>query len=78
MSKFLPTIEFKWIDSEECDLNKCRSNSSKGYFPEVDLKYSKELWELHKDYPLVPDKIDIKKRNAFWVSTKDFWFIQCS
>ena len=43
MSEFLPTSEFKWIDSEECDLNKCRSNSSKGYFPEVDLKYSKEL-----------------------------------
>ena len=43
MSKFLPTSELKWIDSEECDLNKCRSNSSKEYFPEVDLKNSKEL-----------------------------------
>ena len=26
----------------------------------VNLEYSKELRELHNDYPLAPDKIDIK------------------
>ena len=26
-----------------------------------DLKYPKELWELQNDYPLAPDKIEIKK-----------------
>ena len=30
------------------------------YF-EVDLEYPKELWELHNNYPLAPDKIEIKR-----------------
>ena len=27
-----------------------------GYILEVDLEYSKELHELHNDYPLAPEK----------------------
>ena len=61
MSKFLPTIGFKWIDPKEFDLNKCTSNSSKGCVLEVDLECPKELRELHNDYPLAPDKIEIKR-----------------
>ena len=61
MSKFLPTSGFKWIDTEEFNLNKYTSNSSKGCILEVDLKYPKELRELHSDYPLAPDKIEIEK-----------------
>ena len=57
MSKFLPTSRFKWIDPKEFDLNKYISNSSKGCTLEVDL----ELWELHTDYSLTPDKIEIKR-----------------
>ena len=30
-------------------------------FLEVDLEYPKELRELHNDYPLAPDKIEIKR-----------------
>ena len=33
----------------------------KGCVVEVDLKYPKELRELHNDYPLAPDKIEIKR-----------------
>ena len=61
MSKFLPTSGFKWIDPKEFDLNKYTSNSSKGCVLEVDLEYPKELRELHNDYPLAPDKIEIKR-----------------
>ena len=61
MSKFLPTSGFKWIDPKEFDLNKYTSNSSEGCLLEVDLQYPKELHELHKDYPLAPDKIEIKR-----------------
>ena len=61
MSKFLPTSGFKWIDTEEFNLNKYTSNSSKGCVLEVNLKYPKELRELHSDYPLAPDKIEIEK-----------------
>ena len=45
----------------EFDLNKYTSNSSKGCVLEVDLEYPKELRELHNDYPLAPDKIEIKR-----------------
>ena len=61
MSKFLPTSGFKWIDPKEFDLNKYTNNSSKGCFLKVDLEYPKELHDLHNDYPLAPDKIEIKR-----------------
>ena len=59
--KFLPRGGFKWIDPKEFDLNKYATNSSKGCVPEVDLEYPEELCKLHNDYPLAPDKIEIKK-----------------
>ena len=61
MPKFLPTSAFKWLDPREFDL-KYTSNSSKGSALEADLEYPKELKELHYDYPLAPDKIEIKKK----------------
>ena len=42
-------------------MNKYTSNSSKGCVTEVDLEYSKELQELCNDYPLAPNKIEIKR-----------------
>ena len=61
VSKFLPTNGLKWIDSKEFDLNKYTSNRSKGCILEADLKYPKELRELHNDYTLAPDKIEMKR-----------------
>ena len=61
MSKFLPTSGFKWIDSKGFDLNKYTSNSSKGCGLEVHLEYLGKLCKLHNDYPLAPDKIEIKR-----------------
>ena len=60
MSKFLPTSGFKWINPKESDLNKYTSNSSKRCVLEVDLQYPKELRKFHNDYPLAPNKIEIK------------------
>ena len=60
--KFLPTSEFKWIDPKEFDLNKYTSSSSERCVLEVDLEYPKELRELHNEYPLTPDKIEIKRK----------------
>ena len=42
-------------------MNKYTSNNSKGYVLEDYLEYPKEFWELHNDYPLAPDKIEIKR-----------------
>ena len=61
MSKFLPTNASKWIDPEEFDLNKYISNSSKWCILEADVKYQKELNKFHNDYPLAPNKIEIKR-----------------
>ena len=57
MSKFLPISGFKWIDPKDFEQMGC---VSKGCVLEVDLEYRKELRELHNDYPLAPDKIEIK------------------
>ena len=71
MSKFLLTSGFKWIDPKEFDLNKYTSISSKGCVLEVCLDYPKELRELHNDYPLTPDKIEIKKRTFVRLPIQD-------
>ena len=41
-------------------MNRYTHNNSKGYVLEGDLEYPKELRELHNDYPLAPDKIEMK------------------
>ena len=56
MSKFFPTSGFKWVDPKEFGLNKYTNNC----VFEIDLKYFKELRELHNDNSLAPDKVEIK------------------
>ena len=41
--------------------NKYTSNNSKGCVLEVDLEYLKFIRELHNDYALAPDKIEIQR-----------------
>ena len=53
------------MDSKEFDLNKFTSNSFKGWVLEVNLEYPKKFWELHKDYPLAPNKTEIKREMIF-------------
>ena len=38
-----------------------KNNSSTRYILEVDLEYSKELHDIHNDYPLAPEKINIQR-----------------
>ena len=42
-------------------MNKYTSNSSNGCVLEVDLEYPKEFHKLNNDYPLAPNKIEIKR-----------------
>ena len=64
ISQYLPCANFKWVK----DINKInqrlmniKSNSSSGYILEVDLEYPQELHDIHNDYPLAPEKINIPK-----------------
>ena len=77
MSKFLPTIGFKWIDPKEFDLNKYTSNNSKVCAVEVDLEYPKELYELQNDYSFAPGKIEIKREmlSEYQLKTPDLYNI---
>ena len=56
MSKPLPTHGFKWMKTSELEtweLHSC--------ILEVDLEYPKELHDLHNDYPLAPEQIELNK-----------------
>ena len=62
MSQYLPYRGFKWINQKEISgfcLNSIEENNSIGYILEVDLECPDDLHELHNDYPLVPEKLEI-------------------
>ena len=42
-----------------------KKNSSTGYILEVDLEYPEKLHDIHNDYPLAPEKINIPKEWLF-------------
>ena len=58
MSKPLPTHGFKWMkvsELETWELHSC--------ILEVDLEYPRSLHDLHSDYPLAPEQIEVNKFN---------------
>ena len=62
MSQYLPYGEFHWLNQKEINKFCLKSGSENGsdrYILEVDLKYLEELHELHNDYPLAPEKLEI-------------------
>ena len=77
MSKFFSNKWIQWINPKEFDLNNHTSNSLKGCALEVNPEYPKGLRELHKDYPLAPDKTEIKREMLSSYQTKiaDFYNI---
>ena len=70
MSQPLPTGEFKWVDIENLkqearelkrtiDMMVKNSNRRYGYVLEVDVKYPRELHDLHNDLPFMCEKIRV-------------------
>ena len=58
----LPYSSFKFLSEKEInnfDLDSIAENSPIGYILEVDLEYCKDLHNLHSDYPLFPEKIEV-------------------
>ena len=68
MSQYLPYGGFKWVKNIEKikqKLMNVKSNSSTGYILDIDLEYLQELHDIHNDYPLAPEKINLPKE---WLS----------
>ena len=64
MSQCLPTGQFKWLTQkqiEKTNLAYFLEDGDEGLILEVDLKYPKELHDLHNDYPLAPEKLKVNK-----------------
>ena len=67
MSQTLPANGFKWVKMlskfDERLIKNYDENSNKGYFLEEDVEYPKNLFNLHKDLPFLPERNKIKKCN---------------
>ena len=65
MSQKLPVNGFKWVKSlskfNEIFIRNYYENSDKGYFLEVDIDYPKQLFNLHKDLPFLPEREKVNK-----------------
>ena len=60
MIQKLPYRSLKWDDKKTEDDIINYDNGRTGFILEVDLEYPKELHELHNDYPLAPEVMNVK------------------
>ena len=78
----LPTNGFKWVEKSskfnEKFIKSCNQNSDEGYFLEVDAKYPKKLFNLHKDLSLLPDREKLEKVIKLVCGIEDKKNICCS
>ena len=56
MSKTLPTHGFEWMEKSELE-----TWEKHPCILEVDLEYPRSLRDLHNDYPLAPERIEVNK-----------------
>ena len=69
MSQKLPVNGFEWVKNvsqfNESFIRNYNENSDIGYFLEVDIDYQKELFNLQKDLPFLPERKKVKWKNLF-------------
>ena len=64
LSQALPTDHFRWMTSDELkefNAHAVPENGKRGYFVEVDLEYPQELHDVHNEFPLAPEKLDVPR-----------------
>ena len=62
LSQFLPVSDFQWLTRDEIDALDISTHPKRdplGYYLEVDLTYPQTLHDLHNDFPLAPEKIEL-------------------
>ena len=60
---YLPRKDLKWLSKEKIkvfNLDMIPENSKIGYILEVNSEYCKELHDILNDYPLCPEKVEVK------------------
>ena len=67
---------FKWVKQELSKFNEnfiknYDENGNIGYFFEVDIDYPKELFNLHKDLPFLPERKKVEKVEKLICSIED-------
>ena len=68
MSQKLPENDFKWVEKSTLSrfndiiIKNYDENSDMGYFLEVDIDYRKNLFNLHKDLPFLPERKKVEHR----------------
>ena len=70
MSQLLPVSNFEWMNEE--DLENWRNlGEGKGCILEVDLLYPEELHDLHNDFPLAPEILELGKIKKLTQNLRD-------
>ena len=77
MSQKLPVNDLKWVKQE--DLSQLNEDfiknydeiSNTEYFLEVDIDFPKELFNLHKDFPFLPESKKVNKVEKLICSIED-------
>lgn len=65
MSQPLPTGNFRWASADEDTIRNLPADSPTGCILEVDLEYPAELHDMHNDYPLAPESLEVQDE---WLS----------
>ena len=68
------TNDFKWVEDLpqfDEDLIKEYENSDIGYFLEADIDYPKRLFNVHKDFPFLPERKKVEQVEKIICSTED-------
>ena len=71
MSQSLPTGRFRWISIKPNDISRLAKVKAKGYLLEVDIKYPKELHDLHNDLPFMCERMKINGVEKLVPNLKD-------
>ena len=77
MYQKLPVDGFKWVKENDLSIfnekiiKSYNENSDKGYFLEADVKYPKNLHELHSDLPFLPERKKIEEVKKLVCTVRD-------
>ena len=72
MSQKSPVNSFEWVgelsEFDECFIRNHDENSHKGYILEVDVEYTKYLFNIHSDLPFLPERKKWKIARSLFVT----------